>query len=77
MARKRAKALITESRGKETDNRPLPEQIAALAHSLWQERGCPNGSSEQDWFKAELEIREQRKGEIVTLLQQVRIGPGA
>ena len=60
-----------------TDNSPIPEQIAALAHALWQERGCPEGSSEEDWFEAERKIREQRKGEIVTLLQQVRIGPGA
>jgi hypothetical protein len=68
MARKKAQAQVKE---------PLPEQIASLAHALWLERGCPEGSSEADWFKAEQVIREQRKGEIVTLLQQVRIATRA
>jgi hypothetical protein len=35
----------------------LHEQIAALAHALWQERGCPEGSPEEDWFRAEEELR--------------------
>jgi len=30
------------------------EEIAALAYSLWQARGCPEGSPEDDWFNAEL-----------------------
>ncbi len=29
------------------------EQIALLASWYWQERGCPEGSPEQDWFRAE------------------------
>jgi hypothetical protein len=68
MARKKTLAPVKE---------PLPEQIASLAHALWLERGCPGGSSEEDWFKAEQVIREQRKGEIVTLLQQVRMATRA
>lgn len=36
-----------------TAKRPAPEKIEALAYSLWQERGCPDGSSEEDWLKAE------------------------
>ena len=36
-----------------TTNRPTQEQIATLAYSLWQERGCPDGSAEEDWFTAE------------------------
>ena len=35
----------------------LHEQIAALAPALWQERGCPEGSPEEDWFRAEKELR--------------------
>jgi hypothetical protein len=31
--------------------------IAALAHRLWLERGCPEGSPEEDWFLAERELR--------------------
>ncbi|MBV8811714.1 MAG: DUF2934 domain-containing protein [Acidobacteriaceae bacterium] len=30
-----------------------PENIAQLAYSLWQQRGCPEGESEKDWFEAE------------------------
>ena len=26
--------------------------IAALAYQLWQARGCPEGSPEEDWFEA-------------------------
>lgn len=33
---------------------------AALAHDLWQSRGCPEGSAEEDWFNAAQELRERR-----------------
>jgi hypothetical protein len=29
------------------------EDIARLAYSLWEERGCPFDSPEVDWFRAE------------------------
>lgn len=32
--------------------------IAQLAYALWQERGCPEGSAEQDWLEAEQKLRE-------------------
>jgi len=32
------------------------EEISARAYELWQERGCPEGSPEVDWFAAEKEI---------------------
>lgn len=35
-------------------------QIAQLAYSFWQERGCPIGSPEQDWFLAERAIQLYR-----------------
>ena len=31
-------------------------RIAVLAYEFWQQRGCPNGTPEQDWFRAEHEI---------------------
>lgn len=77
MAR-RPKTLVMQNRSEDADNGSLTDQIAALAHALWRERGCPEGSPEEDWFTAEQEIKERRKGEIVTLLQHVRgIDPGA
>lgn len=33
------------------------DEIAALAYELWQARGCPYGSSEEDWQRAESELR--------------------
>lgn len=45
-----------------TETTPIPtvesihEQIAALAYTLWQERGCPVGSPEVDWFAAEAKL---------------------
>ncbi len=30
-----------------------PRDLEQLAYVLWQERGCPEGSPEQDWFAAE------------------------
>ena len=34
------------------------QEIAARAHELWIERGCPVGSPDEDWFRAEEEIRQ-------------------
>ena len=33
--------------------------IAALAHALWQARGCPDGSPEEDWFHAAEQLRSR------------------
>ena len=33
------------------------EQIAALAHELWRERGCPAGSDLDIWLEAERQLR--------------------
>ena len=32
--------------------------IAKLAYVLWQQRGCPYGTPEFDWFEAERKLRE-------------------
>ncbi len=28
------------------------KSISERAYKLWQQRGCPDGSAEQDWFEA-------------------------
>ena len=38
------------------------EKTARLAYSYWQERGCPMGSPEDDWFRAERELQKQAFG---------------
>src|SRR5450759_5969606 len=35
------------------------DDIAALAHKLWQARGCPDGSPQEDWFHAAEELRSR------------------
>ena len=36
----------------------IHEDIAQLAYTLWQRRGCPSGSAESDWVEAERALRE-------------------
>jgi hypothetical protein len=38
------------------------EDIASLAHQLWQARGCPEGSPQEDWFHAVEELRSRAFG---------------
>jgi hypothetical protein len=33
------------------------DEIAALAYQLWTDRGCPVGSPDEDWFRAEEELK--------------------
>jgi hypothetical protein len=35
---------------------PTREQISALAHELWRERGCPEGSDVDIWLEAERQL---------------------
>jgi hypothetical protein len=36
---------------------PVYEEIARLAYSYWEARGCQGGSPEEDWVRAEQELR--------------------
>jgi hypothetical protein len=31
---------------------PTHDEIASLAYSYWEARGCQGGSPEEDWFRA-------------------------
>ncbi len=39
-------------------NSPTHEQTARWAYEFWMERGCPEGSPDVDWIRAEQELRE-------------------
>lgn len=41
---------------------PPQEDIAIRAYYCWLERGCPVGSPELDWQRAEEELRAEREG---------------
>jgi len=36
------------------------QDIAALAYELWQARGCPAGSPEEDWFRAAEQLQSRK-----------------
>ena len=36
---------------------PSYEAVAQLAYSYWEARGCQGGSPEEDWIRAEQELR--------------------
>jgi hypothetical protein len=38
---------------------PSHEEIARLAYTFWEARGCQGGSPEEDWLRAEAELRVQ------------------
>jgi hypothetical protein len=38
-------------------NQPTHEEIAAKAHTLWKDRGCPEGIDNEIWLEAEKQLR--------------------
>jgi hypothetical protein len=58
------------------------DQISRIAYRFWQERGCPDGSPEVDWMRAEAEVvstslvesgldESESLGEVPTLESEV------
>jgi hypothetical protein len=45
--------------------KPTEDEIGALAYQLWNSRGCPIGSPEEDWFSAEMELMNHQKVSII------------
>ena len=42
-------------------NEPTAGEISARAYRCWHERGCPEGSPEVDWHRAQEELRRERQ----------------
>jgi hypothetical protein len=36
------------------------EEIARLAYEFWEARGCPDGSPEEDWLRAERDLQSRK-----------------
>jgi hypothetical protein len=36
---------------------PTDSEIATVAYQLWLERGCPIGSDQEDWYRAEAMLK--------------------
>ena len=37
------------------------QEIISLAYEFWQARGCPDGTPEDDWFRAEEELKNRTR----------------
>jgi hypothetical protein len=44
-----------------TDSPEERQRTQALAYQLWLQRGCPVGSDQDDWYKAELQLLQLRR----------------
>jgi hypothetical protein len=42
--------------------KPSHDRIERRAYQLWEERGRPPGSPDEDWFKAEMELSSSTTG---------------
>jgi hypothetical protein len=51
------KGQATESVGRNVSERADGSAVELLAYQIWQDRGSPIGSVEDDWFQAENELR--------------------
>ncbi len=43
------------------DSESEEAQVAQLAYQMSQSRGCPEGSPEEDWYRAEQEMKHQQE----------------
>ena len=50
-------AAAEEGVGGSDVSEPKQEEIARLAYSYWEARGGEGGSAEEDWLRAEQELR--------------------
>jgi hypothetical protein len=39
---------------------PTREEVAAAAHSIWEQEGRPEGRAVEHWLKAEIQVRSRR-----------------
>lgn len=56
-AKQVTRKVATPSEPRPAATRPDATEIAALAYQLWLARGCPIGSDQDDWFRAEVMLK--------------------
>jgi len=52
--------LIDENQPSADIAAPSYNQIAVLAYAYWQERGCTEGTDQENWLRAEQELMASR-----------------
>jgi hypothetical protein len=63
---KRTTSKPAEAQASEVDLSQYHEEIAVLAYHLWEESGYQHGNAEENWYRAQEEIR-QRYSETKTM----------
>lgn len=53
------KAAVTTETDHHNHRAISHDDVAQLAHRYWIERGRPHGTHEEDWFRAEQELRSE------------------
>lgn len=48
---------ISETTATVSEGEISESEIAAVAYQLWRDKGCPVGSDQEDWFRAEAMIK--------------------
>ena len=58
-----APTMAGEAEAQDIQAQPGPshEEISRLAYSFWEGRGGAGGSAEEDWFRAESELRQDSR----------------
>ena len=54
-----------------TDFRPTEKEIAAVAYQFWKDSGCPAGSDQEYWFRAEAALKKA----LFARLEEVPVSP--
>lgn len=57
MARQGTARAVEQPQAKPSVAGTTHEDVSSLAYALWQARGCPEGSPEEDWFNAESALK--------------------
>ena len=56
-------------------NGPFHVDIEKLAFHLWEKRGCPADSHEEDWLEAERQLREAQATSTIAEAQAGSVQP--
>ena len=71
---RKAKAVAPSKESEREVSLPIEEHIALLAYSYWESRGCPIGSPDEDWFRAEGDVltrQDQKHCELSARLHEI------
>jgi len=56
------------SKGESMEHQEVDQtRIGLVAYDFWLQRGCPIGSPEEDWFRAEEQLRREASAAVVSI----------